>query len=215
MTDRCGIFAFIGSDPDPDLITAVIAAATADGTYGHGWTVITSASTRLTRHLGRLDSYTADVLRDTRGLNGTLLGHTRPAAGTPENLQPIVAGDIAVVHHGTIGNPEQLWPGAPSGSVAFTRAYRVLLNNNMAPFTALGKLLTVAEQDTWAVAAADRDALYLDRRGLPLWTHTTIDGMYVASRQFHPDARLIEEDQICMTVVATPPKVTYDQLQPR
>lgn len=197
----CGIFAFTGVNPDPVLLAAAVDGASRRGPHGHGWAVCTPKATVVTRHLGPLAARTSEIIAACAGLDGIVLGHARMATvgawDNKDNLQPVLAGDITVAHNGVITNPDVLYPHAPTDSIALTRAYRILRNNNFTPVQALQKLLASADQQAWAIVIADAGALWIHRRRHPLWTTTDKSGVYLSSHRFHPQAEPIPEDQIC------------------
>lgn len=196
----CGIFAFTGTHPDAGMLAAVINGASRRGPHGHGWAVITDASTRIRRHLGRLDAYTTDAVTDASGLSGTLLGHARMATvgawDNKDNLQPIAAGNITVAHNGVITNPDALYPNAPTDSIALTRAYRIMRNNNFTPVQAIEKIIATADQQAWALVIADDGHVYAHRNRHPLYVVEQPEGMYMSSHRFHPHAVPVPENQI-------------------
>lgn len=202
----CGIFAFVGRDPNPVLTADIVNGAARRGPHGHGWAIATGRGTSITRRLGPLEASADDIVRDTAAISGPygnggiLLGHARMATvgawDNHDNLQPVIAGDITVAHNGVIANPDDLYPNAPTDSIAFTRAYRILRNQMHTPVQALEKLLATAQQHAWVIVIADDNALYAHRQHHPLWQLASPDGVYLSSHRFHPDVQAVPENKI-------------------
>lgn len=202
----CGIFAYVGRDPNRMLVTDIVNGAARRGPHGHGWAVSTARGISITRRLGPLEPSADDIARDTAalsgpsGTSGILLGHARMATvgawDNQDNLQPVIAGDITVAHNGVISNPDDLYPNAPTDSIALTRAYRILRNQMHTPVQALEKLLATAQQHAWVIVIADDGALYAHRQHHPLWQLDSPDGTYLSSHRFHFDAQPVPENKI-------------------
>jgi glucosamine 6-phosphate synthetase-like amidotransferase/phosphosugar isomerase protein len=196
----CGIFAFLGRDPEPGLLSACIKGASRRGPHGHGWTVCRATGTHTERHLGSLDTHTGDIIAECSGLTGIVLGHARMAtAGSwdnKDNLQPLPAGDAVVAHNGVIHNPDDLWPGTATDTIAFTRAYEVMRGSGMTAAQVLEKLLSTSQQHAWAIAIAENAQLIVHRHYHPLYYFPGSSGIYLSSYRFHPQAVLLAEDEI-------------------
>jgi asparagine synthetase B (glutamine-hydrolysing) len=210
----CGIFAYRGDrPPQAALLEAAALAAGRRGPHGCGWSLQdrlpgSSSDERYIlaheRWPGPFPDYREDFLRAIVGrVSPTVLGHARLATMGDwrdiNQLQPVLAGAIAVAHNGVIANPDELWPaGAPTDSIALGYAYADLRTHGVGPVEALDKLMAAAEQTAWAVVALDLNGhLYAHRRYHPLYmAQDDHNGWYLSSQRFSPRCVALPENTV-------------------
>lgn len=194
----CGIFAFHGRTPDPDLLAACINGASRRGPHGHGWAVLDTSRSYMQRQLGTLADNTSRIVDACLDLDGTVLGHARMATSgswnREENLQPFLVNETAIAHNGVIYNPDDLSVNAPTDTVAFTRAFHELRATGLTKPQTVEKLLATAQQTAWAIAVADRDSILVHRHYHPLYVLQAANGVYLSSHRFHADAEPVPAD---------------------
>lgn len=190
----CGIFAYTGHGaPDREVLNAITQAAATRGPHAHGWT-----DGETTYHaLGPMDPVAAakdcqDAVR--------CLGHARLATfGRYDDIdavQPVAVDGHHVAFNGNIYNPAEVHPGTwPADTHHLAHAYAEERAHGHDPARALERALAPARMNTWAVVVLDvTGALVAYRHGLPLFTYRTDNGLYLASRRFHPDASELAPD---------------------
>jgi asparagine synthetase B (glutamine-hydrolysing) len=189
----CGIFAYAGvTAPDPELLRAAAAGATARGPHGWGFASLEGIHRRLGP--ARLEDLKL-VERST-----TILGHARLATfgahDDEQGLQPIVVRDWKtmhthlVAHNGNCYNAEELYPLAldqaplPSDSWHLAYRYAQLRATIDQPGQAFGTLLAEAHMDAFALVIIDgpTGTLMAARRRLPLHQLLLDDAAYWSSR---------------------------------
>lgn len=189
----CGIFAYAGTIPDPELVTAIAQAAATRGPHAHGWTTGTATH----RALGPLDPAKAATMTSPR-----LLGHTRLATfgryDDPTGIQPVTADGHHVALNGNIYNPTVVHPGTwPTDTHHLAHAYADARAADRDPRAALEHVFRTVESEAWAVVVLDATGtLVAYRCRLPLWHYRTPDGVYLASRRFHPQAQPVPENTL-------------------
>lgn len=198
----CGIFAYTGSTPEENLLTAAAAEAGRRGPHGHGWVArYADGSTREHRQLGALNG-------DLKALVGAsaavaVLGHARLATvgdwADETQLQPVTCGGHAIAHNGTIYNVPAVIPGTlpQTDTAALAFYYMLARNGGCTPEKALQQALDVFEQISWAIVILDRDGqLIAHRHTHPLYEFQAPWGAYLSSRPFAPGCQLMPEDKI-------------------
>lgn len=194
----CGLFAFVGSRPDPELLAAAAGAAGRRGPHGCGWVSRECDPAGVARTKAAHQAVPlADVLDQVRQLSaGAIIGHARLATvgdwRRVDQLQPFTVAGHALAHNGVIRNADDLAPGHPTDSAALAHAYAALRTEGMHPFAALDKLVELAEHEAWAIAVLDTSGLiYVNRHYHPIYLARTPAGVYMSSQRFHPDAQLV------------------------
>lgn len=198
----CGIYGYLGRDPeidpDPALLRAVAAAARR-GPHGWGWATPFERVASLGRFSPDLDLPTVDHW---------IIGHSRLATvGDPNDidaLQPVKQEGHVLAHNGNIRNWRDLSSQARTDSYAVLDLYARMRNTTgipnitgLPPEIVLKTILAHADHDAHAMILRDADGTWmLTRHHLPLYLLEAASGAYVSSVCFHQDAVLIPEHQI-------------------
>ncbi len=180
----CGIFAFHGHTPDPDMLAAAATGAARRGPHGHGW------ATPNTMHhaLGPLDASRLPTV-------GPLIGHARLATvghhDQPVGLQPAYADGHWLALNGTAR--AHLNTPAPSDAFVLADTYANHRADGQPPHTALEHTIRDADLPAWAVIVLDATGqLAVSRRRLPLHEHVNHTGRYLSSASL-PDSHPLPE----------------------
>lgn len=209
----CGLWGFIGDEPDPRLLEDVIRAAATRGP--HAWGVARAAGWGMERivSVGALaDEVTAAVALCAE--SPWFVGHSRLATSgyasrsREEDVQPLVAGRTALAHNGTVRNAADFGVDLTTTNDSEALAQRIAASSGdfgvrvlaaMELLPAVPHALIAVESG--ALVAARRDgklseALRAGRqgaaRGHPLFWWSRPDGTYLCSRQAWPEMREVE-----------------------
>lgn len=212
------IFAYSGPGPDSHYLFPAITGAAPQGPFeflghrgGQGWGMLIAPAGQpptLHRALSPLSDAADQVLSSCAGIDGVVLGHSQvivepsgvlTRAHMPQ-LQPVLTAnlptDAALVYDGSLANPDDFWPAAPTAAQALARAYAVRRANNIPAGQAFEQMMEAAQHRTGVLAAVDGGRLYAYRHQLPLYVVEHPTGVYLSSSGFASAAHLLPEDQL-------------------
>lgn len=182
----CGVFGFIGSRPDPDLVKQLGYLAGTRGPHGYG------VATRTKSWTERIHIH--DALDRLEGIDETFIGHARLAT-FGNHFQPIVGEEYAIAHNGNVYNFKELAGqyGLTLKTDCDSEIWLRMVESFDGPLVQrVEKAAAVADTPATVLLVLAGDSIVAYRLKHPLYVGSRPEGIYFCSRPF-PGAELMEE----------------------
>lgn len=204
----CGLFGFVGARPDAQRLALAALEASRRGPHAFGWAIREGAGAlNVHRQTGRLDEHLGAVQNIARVLYAPVrfIGQARLATSgawqTTANNQPLLAGDLALVHNGNVYNDRALFAEAgytPTTENDSEAILAVLMHYSSMPLQARAErvIQLVDRRSPLAALVSTPQGVAAIRRGHPLYVWEQPEGVYLCSRPLGTGSVLLPDNAV-------------------